>query len=180
MFRFALFAALTLSIACSWESRVRRLGDAEFDRYYALKPFMKDEERKAYLTLKTEEERDAWLKANGCREVLGSKECYWERFFKYDEKQRQAIVEGDVAVGWTREMVFMSWGAPFDRRAVAGRPAQLSEMFIYKFEKHEDGSVLVYVPGSKTEYKAVDRFRREVILDDDVVASIKQKAGWAN
>jgi hypothetical protein len=53
-------------------------------------------------------------------------------------------------------------------------------MLIYKFEKHEDGSVLVFIPGSKTEYKAVERFTREVILDADVVTEIVEKSGWGS
>ena len=53
-------------------------------------------------------------------------------------------------------------------------------MLIYKFEKQEDGTVMVFVPNSKTEYTAVERFRREVILDADVVFEIVEKPGWGN
>jgi hypothetical protein len=88
-------------------------------------------------------------------------------------------VEGAVQVGWTKDMVVMAWGAPYDRRALAGRPAPRSELYVYKFEKQEDGTVLVYVPNSKTEYKAVERFVREVYLDSDVVAEIIEKKGWS-
>lgn len=167
-----------LSVGCSWEAKVKNLSDAEFDHYYALKPFMKDEERKVYLKLKTEDERNAWLKSNGCNEVLGKKECYWDRFYRYDEHIRKLIVEGAVQQGWTKDMVLMAWGPPWDKRTLVGRPAPRSELLLYQFERHEDGSVLVYVPGSKTEYKAIDRFRREVYLDSDVVTEIVEKKGW--
>ena len=159
---------LVLLSACSWESRVKKLSDTEFDHYYALKPFMPDEDRKVYLKLKTEEERNKWLKDKGL----------WDRFYKYEDHIRKGIVEGAVQVGWTKDMVLMSWGAPFDKRALAGRPAPRSELLLYKFEKQDDGTVLVFVPGSKTEYKAVDRFRREVYLDNDVVTEIIEKSGW--
>ena len=89
-------------------------------------------------------------------------------------------MDGAVQTGWTKDMVLMAWGAPFDKKKLVGRPAPRSEMLLYKFEKHEDGSVLVYVPNSKTEYSATERFRREVILDSDVVSDIVEKPGWGN
>lgn len=153
---------------CSWESRVKRLSDTEFSHYYALKPFMSDDQRKEYLKIKTEDDRNAWLKSKGL----------WDVFYKYDEHIREAIVAGAVQVGWTKEMVLMSWGAPFDKRSLAGRPSPRSELLLYRFEKHEDGTILVFLPGSKTEYKAIDRFRREVYVDNDVVSEIVQKSGW--
>lgn len=165
---------------CGWESRVRLLSDAEFDHYYALKPFMSEEERKAYLKLKTEEERNEFLKKNGCRNVMGAEECYWDRFYKYPENIRQGIVEGAVRNGWSRDMVFMAWGAPWDKRALVGRPSPKSELLVYRFEKQEDGTVLVYVPDSKTAYKAVERFTREVYLDNDQVTEIIEKKGWGS
>ena len=160
-----LFAALLLA-GCGWESRVRKLSDVEFSHYYALKPFMSDDDR------------NAWLRSNGCRELLGKKECYWDRFYKYPEHIREGIVSGAVQNGWTKDMIYMAWGAPWDTRALVGRPAPRSELLVYRFEKHEDGTVLVYVPNSKTEYKAVARFTREVYLDNDVVAEIVEKKGW--
>ena len=187
MSRWFLLPVLLLA-ACSWEGKVKNLSPAEFDHYYALKPFMSEEERKAYLTLKTEDERNAWLKGHGCRERLGKKECYWERFYRFDEKLREAIVSGNVEEGWTKEQVQMAWGAPFDSKSVAGRASPRSERLIYKFEKHADGSVIVYEPGSKTAYKAEGFFRRELILDQReeygmpvmFVAEIVEKPGLAD
>lgn len=162
-----LFILLLLG-GCSWESRVNRLSETEFQHYYALRPFMTEEKRKAYLTLKTEEERNAYLKQVGL----------WDMFYKYDDHIRQLIVEGGVQNGWTKDMVLMAWGAPYDKRALAGRPAPKSELLVYRFEGHEDGTVLVWVEGSKTEYKAVRRFLREVYLDNDMVTEIIEKDGW--
>jgi hypothetical protein len=163
-----LFVVMLALSACGWEHRVNELSDVEFDHYYALKPFMTDDERKEYLKLKTEEERNEWLKKKG----------YWDRFYKYDEHLRKAIVNGAVQNGWTKDMVYMAWGAPFDKRALAGRPAPRSEMLLYRFEKHADGSEIVWIPNSKTEYKATKLFRREVILDNDIVTEIVEKSGW--
>jgi hypothetical protein len=169
----ALVAGLLLCAtalpSCSWEQRgVKHLSEEEFSAYYALKPFMSDDQRKEYLKLKTEDERTNWLKSHK----------FYDMFYKYDDHIREQIVAGAVQNGWSKDMVLMSWGAPFDKRALAGRPAARSEMLVYRFEKHDDGSILVYVPGSKTEYKATDRFRRLVYLDNDVVTEIVQKEGW--
>jgi hypothetical protein len=163
-----LGSGLQLS-GCGESTWIKRLSDQEFQHYYALKPFMADDDRKAFLQLKTEAERNKFLK---------DKEL-WQRFYKYEEHIRTAIVDGAVQTGWGKDMVLMSWGAPYDKRKLTGRPAPRSEMLVYRFEQHSDGSVLVYVPGSKTEYKAERRFRREVILDSDTVTEIREVDGWA-
>ena len=165
--RWTLLLFLALA-GCSWESRVKRLSETEFSHYYALKPFMSEEQRKAFLTKKTEDERNAYLKQQGL----------WDRFYKYDDHIRKLIVDGAVQTGWTKDMVLMSWGPPFDKKKPLGRPTPRAEMLIYRFERHEDGSVLVWVPNSKTEYKATERFTREVILDADVVSEIVERPGW--
>ncbi len=175
--RWLLFFAVFVS-ACSWQSRVKFLSDEEFKAYYALKPFMDEDTQKAYLKTKTEEERNAYLKSIKIERVPPT--TLYDMFYSYPEHIRQAIVDGAVQTGWNKEMVLMAWGPPFDKKKVVGRPAPRSEMLIYKFEKHDDGSVLVFVPGSTTEYKASERFRREVILDSDVVADIIEKPGWAD
>lgn len=168
MFRWFLPLLLLLG-ACSIDSRVKKLSDEEFKAYYALKPFMDEDTRKGYLKLKTSDERTAYLKEKGL----------WDKFYQYDEKTRQAIVDGAVTLGWEKDQVLMAWGPPYDSRKIVGRQAPRSELLVYRFEKHEDGTVLVYVPNSKTEYKAVERFTREVILDSDVVTEIVEKPGWS-
>jgi hypothetical protein len=163
-----LILALGLSLAlsgCSYKKRVKHLSDTEFTHWYALRVFMDAGERKTYLRLKTEEERNEWLKVND----------YWDHFYQYEPHIRQLIVDGAVQPGWTKEMVYMSWGHPIDKRRLAGRKATRSEMLMYKFERHEDGEVMLWESGSKTAYQAVGFFRREVILDDDVVAEVVDK-----
>jgi hypothetical protein len=174
------FLALSLLVAaCSWEHKVNRLSDAEFQHYYALKPFMADEERKEYLLLKTAEERDAWLKSHHAEGAYDrAAVMYWDMFYNYPEPLRQKIVDGAVAVGWKKEMVLMAWGAPYDKRRLTGRPASRSEMLVYRFEQQEDGAVLVYIPGSKTAYRSIRNFTREVYVDDDKVTEIIEKDGW--
>jgi hypothetical protein len=179
--RWFVLPALLLLAACSWERRVNKLTDEEFSHYYALKVFMTDEQRKAYLLLKTPQERDAWLKAEEAGANAAAADMtppLWELFYKYPENIRTSIVDGAVQTGWTKDMVLMSWGGPYDKKRLTGRPASRSELLIYRFEKHADGSVLVYVPGSNTEYKAEERFIREVYVDDNIVTEIIEKAGW--
>lgn len=163
-----LMLAVLAGLSGCWEKKVKNLSDAEFDHYYALRSFMEEGQRKTYLKLKTEEERNEYLKELGL----------WDMFYRYNQAERDAIVAGEVQVGWTKDKVLMAWGAPFDRKKLVGRPAQRSELLIYRFEEHEDGSVRVWVPGSKTEYKAVRTFQKNVILDDDKVAEIQTKDKW--
>lgn len=175
--RWFIVLALALS-ACSWQARVKFLSDEEFKAYYALKPFMSEDMQKTYLKLKSEEERNTYLKDQTMQRIPAI--TLYDLFYQFPENIRQSIVDGAVQEGWTKDMVLMAWGAPFDKKKLVGRPAPRSEMLIYKFEKQEDGTVMVFVPDSKTEYKAVERFRREVILDADVVSEIVEKPGWGN
>lgn len=167
MARWSLVLLLLLG-ACSVERRVKKLSETEYAHYTALRPFMEEDARVAWLKLKTEEERNQWLKDQGL----------WERFYKYEDHIRKAIIDGAVQTGWTKDMVLMAWGAPYDKRKLTGRPAPRSELLVYRFERHGDGSVVVYTPGSKSLYKAVARFTREVYLDMDVVTEIIEKEGW--
>ena len=158
-----------VSTGCSYTRLTKRLTDAEFDHYYALRVYMDDAERKEYLKLKTGDERDQWLKDKGL----------WDRFYQYDQAKRDAIVEGNVRNGWTLDMVYMAWGKPVDRKRMPGRKATRSELLIYKFEEHlnDDGSrsAILWQADSQTAYKATRFFIREVVLDDDVVAEILEK-----
>lgn len=163
-----LALALVLGAGC-WENKVKRLSDAEFDHYYALRPYMSDDLRKEFLRLKTEDERNAWLKSQGL----------WDRFYQYSAAEREAIVAGEVAVGWSKDKLLMSWGAPYDKRQVASTETYRSELYVYRFEQLKDGAVLVYEPGSSTAYKAVRMFRREVLIQDDVVKDIREYENWS-
>ncbi|MCK6504574.1 hypothetical protein L6R53_14415 [Myxococcota bacterium] len=164
MHALLLALSLTLSAQAGWQNKVKKLSDAEFDHYYALRAYMSEDQKKAYLKLKTEEERNAFLQAAGL----------WDRYYKYDEATRAVIIAGKVELGWTKDMLEMAWGVPFDKRKLAGRNAVRSELWVYRFEQQKDG-VLVWEPGSKTQYQATRLFERDVTLDDDKVVSIEER-----
>ncbi len=163
-----LLIALAFTGGCSWERKVKNLSDAEFDHYYALRDYMSEDQKKTYLKYKTEEERNAYLQELGL----------WDLFYQYDEATRDQIIAGDVQLGWTKDMLIMSWGAPYDKQKVAGRAAPRSDRYVYRFEGHSDGNVYLWTEDSKTLYKADRLFRREVIMDMDVIAEITEKEGW--
>ena len=156
----ALLGALLLSVGCN---PIKRLSDTEWDHYRALRVYMSEDERNAFLKNKTEEERNEFLQALGL----------WDRFYQYPEDVRELILSGDVARGWTKDKLLMAWGRPYDMQKLAGRDTYRSERYIYRFEEHEGGRLIIWAKGSKTAYKAIRIFERTVILDDDVVAEIK-------
>ena len=162
-----LCLAAALSLGCGAERRVKKLDSEEFKHYYALKVYMEDDARADYLKLKTREERDAYLK----------KEGLWDRFYSLPPEVQTQVYEGDVQVGWSKEMLLMSWGKPVDSKKLAGRQAQRSFLYIYRFEQTQEGGLLVWEPGSKTQYKAAALFIRQVTIDDDIVVKIDQKPG---
>ncbi len=162
--RGLILLALVTQLGC-WQKRVKLLDPEEFDHYYALRVFMDEAERKTYLKGETRDARDGYLKELDL----------WDRFYQYEPHIRDRIIGGEVQTGWTREMVYMAWGAPYDRRKQPGRQAERSELLIYRFEGHSDGSILVWEPNSKTAYKATRLFVRELILDDDHVAEMRDK-----
>jgi hypothetical protein len=95
-----LFIGMMSLIGCGYERFQKRLDNQEFDHYYALRVYMPEESRKTYLKLKTREERDAYLK---------EKEL-WDRFYQYDQEERDSIIAGEVQVGWSRDKLEMAWG----------------------------------------------------------------------
>jgi hypothetical protein len=173
MRKLVLALALAVSLTGCWEKRIKHLDDAEFRHYYSLKVYLDEDQRKSYLKMKTREERDAFLQ--GIEMPGRPPRILWNMYYDYDEHIREKIYSGEVQKGWTTEMLLMAWGKPLKQRKLAGRQASRSWAYIYKFEQHEDGSVLVWEPGSKTEYKAEKMFKREVIIDDDVIANIRNK-----
>ena len=165
--RWLLLAALLTG--CGYKKNVKNLTDSEFDHYYALRVFMSEDQVKTYLKKETADERNAYLKEIGL----------WDRFYKYSDREREQIVRGDVAVGWTQDKVLMSWGDPYEFRKLPGRKAERSELWVYRFEVGEDGAVRVWTKDSKTYYKATRLFVRELTLDDGKVAEIEEKdAHW--
>lgn len=164
MLALALSLLLSLPAQAGWENKVKNLSEVEFDHYYALRAYMTEGQKKAYLKLKTEEERNQFLQAIGL----------WDRFYKYDEGTRALIIAGKVEVGWTKDMLEMAWGIPYDKRRLAGRAASRSELWVYRFEQTKDGGVLVWEPGSKTQYTATRLFERELTVDDDRIVLMEE------
>ncbi len=150
----------------------------ERDHYRALEVYLDSpdakghrgtDERRALLQLKTEEERNQWLKDKGL----------WDRFYQYPPHIRENIVGGLVQTGWIRHMVYMAWGRPYTRKKLPGREAQRSELLTYRFEELRDGTHQVWEDGSKTEYKAARLYSKELFVDDDVINEIQEKnVGW--
>ena len=173
-----LLLTVSLSIGCSMSSKLKKLDSEEYDHYMALRVYLDQPdgsgkrattERKEFFKLKTRAERDQWLKDQG----------HWDRFYQYEPHIRQKIVDGQVQVGWDKHMVYMAWGRPFLRRKLPGRQAQRSEMFIYRFEELQNGSHQVWVKGSKDTYKAARLYTKELIVDDDKIAEVREKdASW--
>ena len=81
-----VFFGLFSIIGCGYERFQKRLDSQEFSHYYALRVYMPEESRKAYLKMKTREERDAYLKKLGL----------WDRFYKYEQEERDEIIAGGV------------------------------------------------------------------------------------
>jgi hypothetical protein len=162
---FLVFLSLS---GCSWERRVKHLSDTEFSHYSALKVWMTEEEQKAYLKFKEPPARDAYLVELGL----------WDRYYKLSESQKAQLDNGEVELGWTRDMVLMAWGQPHDMQKLVGRDAKRSERLVYRFEMHEGGVVYVWRPEAKTDYKAMRLFRKDVILDDDIVKEINKHDRW--
>src|SRR5688572_28141925 len=98
--RFVMVACLALALV---GGKLGRLSQAELDHYRALRVFMTDDDEKAWLKLKTTEERDQWLKDHKL----------WDRFYSLPPEVREQIVGGKVERGYTRDMVYMTWGPPF-------------------------------------------------------------------
>ena len=157
---------LLASLAVLTAGKFEKLEPAEQDHFRALQVFMDKDEVKAFYKGKTPEERNAWLKEHGL----------WERFYQYDEADRRRIVEGDVQIGDDLDQLVMAWGAPYIKNRLTGRNASRSERYVYRFEVDKEGFATPL--GRKTDYKAVDRYQVEVIVDDNVVTELKEKSTW--
>lgn len=162
--RFLLVLALSFPAAAS---KLSKLSEAELDHYRALRVFMDDDEEKAWLKLKTTEERDAWLREHRL----------WDKFYALPPEVREQIVAGKVERGYTRDMVYMTWGPPFAKNRLTGRPAGRSELLVYRFEVDKDGYANP-VAKPRGDYKAAGHYEMELTVDDDVVTEISQKDGW--
>jgi hypothetical protein len=161
-----------LLAGCGMNAKIKRLTPPEKAEYEALRAYMTDAEKKEWLKIRKQPERDKWLKTHG------APKNYWDLWYQYDKDTQDKILSGDVKVGWTKEMVVMAWGRPREMSQLTGRPASYSERFNYRFEVQDDGTTLVWTPGSKTEYKAVDKYQVDVIIDDRVVTELRRIDHW--
>ncbi|MBT3224304.1 MAG: hypothetical protein HN348_34995 [Proteobacteria bacterium] len=174
-----LIVVLALLAGCGKSGKIKKLAEAEHVHYYALRVFMDEDAEKAYLKLKTQAERDAWLRENNTpKQKIGDKISYWDMFYQYDDDDRLALAEGEVEIGWKEEQVLMAWGAPYSRRRTTKRTATRSEIFIYRFEVDKNGNVLVWEPGSKATYKAIELYQYDLHVDDGVVTDMQRKEDW--
>jgi len=170
---------IILLAGCSVTSKIKRLESYERDHFGALKVWMDDYQEKEYLKLKSKTERDAWLKANSSAlQRAGMKSSLWDRFYQYDQAKRDAIVSGEVEVTWTEDQMLMAWGPPYSRRRVSKRTAVRAEIYIYRFEVTKDGALMVWEPGSRESYAAVDKFQYEIHVDDNIVTDMVKKKNW--
>lgn len=165
-----LALALTLLVLGTGGKKWDRLAPYERDHYQALSVFFGDEkkETKEWLKLETPAERDQWLKDKG----------YWNHFYKYDEMDRKKILSRLPEIGWTQDMVYMAWGAPYRKLKSTKRTAQDTIIFQYRIQVSKDGEHLVYTPGSKATYKSTERYTQELVLDNRKVSEIRRKDGW--
>ena len=158
-----MYTLLFLIIGCGVRHFEKKIGREEFDHWRALRIYMDEDTQKEFRKGKTKEERDQYLKDKGL----------WDNFYKYEQHIRDQIAAGDVKVGWSEDMLFMSWGQPYDRERIFERDAQQSYRLTYRFEELADGAILVWEPKSKTQYKAVRLFQKEVYIDDEKITEIK-------
>lgn len=167
----AIFAGL-IAAGPAYADKLKKVEPRERDAFSALRVYLSEAEEKAYLKLKTPELRDAWLKEHG------TPKPYWDLWYKLDAETQEAILSGDVAVGWTQEKVFMAWGEPAERFVLPGRMAERSEMFVYRFEVDKNGDAFIWVPGSNQTYKAAELYQMRLTIDDARVTEMERKKGW--
>lgn len=165
--------------ACGLNGKINRLSDDERPQFEAVRVFMAEDEFKEYLSLKTEEERQKYMKDHGPANVInGPKKSYWDMYYQYDQAIRDKIATGEVQKGWTEDRVTMAWGPPFQRRRVTRDYAERSEVMIYRFEVAKDGTPMVYRPGSKATYGAIRVYQIDVHVDDGKVTDLIEKDKW--
>jgi len=178
-----LIIALATLVGCSMSARKKNLSEDELVHYRALEVYLDQPgadnkrpktERLEYLKLKTEAERNSWLKNYKLPSSTGAG-TLWERFYQYEPHVREKIAQGDVQIGWTIEMVYMAWGRPMKREKPPACSHSRCWRYIYRFEQLEDGAIQVWVEGSKDEYRAVRIYDREVEVGDDRVLGITTK-----
>ena len=109
------------------ESNIRT--ESEYEYYDEARPLLKTEkDRREFLSQSNRNQQKRWLASRGISELS-----------LYEPSVRQAIDDGDIAVGMPREAVLKSWGDP-DSVEVAGNPDYGSERWLYThFEPSTEG-----------------------------------------
>jgi hypothetical protein len=148
-------------------SKLGKLSEAEQIEYRVFRAFMTEDDQKAWLKLQTTEERTTWLKEHKL----------WEKFYTESPEVQGQIVSGKVGLGWTRDQVYLAWGAPFQKQRLTGREAARSELLVYRFEVDKEGYASPLV-GKKENYQAVSHYQVELVMDDDMVAELDKKDRW--
>lgn len=157
-----------LVLLASCGPSTKRLTANEQDHYAALRVWLDDDDKKDYLRLKTEEERNAFLQRKGL----------WDRFYGLSKERREAILSGEVHQGWSLDEVLMAWGAPHMRKRLTGRPATRSELLVYRFEVTDDGATMVWRPDSKETHRAQRLYQVDVYVDDERITELVEKDHW--
>jgi hypothetical protein len=170
---------IAILAGCSVTSKMKRLESYEKDHFGAVKVWMDEYQQKSYLKLKSAAERDAWLKANtSALQRAGMKQSLWDSFYQYDQARRDGVVSGNVQTGWSEDQMLMAWGPPYSRRRITKRTAVRAEIYIYRFEVTKDGTLMVWEPGSRESYAAVDKFQYEIHVDDEIITEMVKKQNW--
>jgi hypothetical protein len=162
--------AALVAVLLGTAGKMDKLADYERDHYGALVVWFEDEkkETKEWLKLKTPQERDQWLKDKG----------YWNHFYKYGEVEREEILAREPKIGWTQDMVYMAWGAPYRKTKSTKRTAQDTTILTYRLIVDKDGKHRIYKPKSKETYKAIKRYQAELTMDERVLTEMNEKDGW--
>lgn len=147
--------------------KIDKLSEQEQIEYGVFRAFMSEDDQKAWLKLDSADARTTWLKEHKL----------WEKYYTLSPDEQALVVKGKVALGWSRDQVYMAWGAPFQKQRLTGREAQRSELLVYRFEVDKDGFASPLV-GKKKDYKAVDQYQVELVMDDDMVSELARKEDW--
>ncbi len=118
------------------ESGLRTESDTEY--YKQAQPALKnDRDKREFLTQKGRSSQKRWLASRGVSETS-----------LYDSNVQQAIDEGDVSLGMSKDAVLKSWGDP-EAIEVAGNPDYGNERWVYT---HYEGSTEGYQKQERTLY----------------------------
>ena len=122
------------------------------------------------------EEIEAWLEAEDAlsRNSLSKSFGMSEKYEGLSEAERQAIAEGAVLEGMSKDAVFMSLGLPTRiRKQFEGEIEEYVESYQYRYERTRRGDVFLSPPNSRSAYKN-EVFERHVEFVGGVVRAVKE------